>query len=326
MKPVKGRFAPSPTGRMHLGNVYAALMSWLWAKSQGGTWLLRIEDLDPQRSRMEYALQIEDDLHWLGLDWDEGGTENRGHVGPYIQSRRGEIYRTVLDRLTALGLTYPCTCSRADIMATQAPHQTDGRIIYSGRCRPAALGGKGAPENGRPVFYNSKGAALARPAATRLYVPDVTVEFDDLHCGHQTVSLARECGDFILRRADGAWAYQLAVVADDALMGVTQVIRGDDLLLSAAQQIHLFSLLGYEPPVYGHIPLLTDAAGRRLSKRDRSLEMSALRARYTPAALLGRLAHLTGLTLTPAPVTARALLPLFNPSLLPHHPIPTCDL
>ena len=308
MKSVKGRFAPSPTGRMHLGNVYAALLSWLWAKSQGGTWLLRIEDLDPQRSRMEYALQIEDDLRWLGLDWDEGGTENRGPNGPYVQSRRSEIYQSVLDRLTALGLTYPCTCSRADIMATQAPHQTDGRIIYSGRCRPAALGGKGAPENGHP-------------AATRLYVPDVTVEFDDLHCGHQSVNLASECGDFILRRADGAWAYQLAVVADDALMGVTQVIRGDDLLLSAAQQTHLFSLLGYEPPVYGHIPLLTDATGRRLSKRDRSLEMSALRARYTPDALLGRLAHLIGLTHTPAPVTARSLLSLFNPNLLPLHPI-----
>lgn len=303
MRPVKGRFAPSPTGRMHLGNVYAALMSWLWAKSQGGTWLLRIEDLDPQRSRMEYALQIEDDLRWLGLNWDEGGTEGRGPAGPYVQSRRGEIYADILRRLTAMGLTYPCTCTRADIMATQAPHQTDGRIIYSGHCRPASLGGQGTTSD-------------SRPAATRLYVPDITIDFDDLICGHQSVNLARHCGDFVLRRADGAWAYQLAVVADDALMGVTQVIRGNDLLLSAAQQIHLFNLLGLQPPRYGHIPLLTDTQGRRLSKRDRSLEMGHLRTLYTPDALIGRLAHLIGLTDTPTPITPTALLPHFNPARL----------
>lgn len=293
---------------MHLGNVYAALMSWLWAKSSGGTWLLRIEDLDPQRSRMEYALQIEDDLRWLGLDWDEGGTEGRGASAPYVQSRRGEFYTEILTRLTAMGLTYPCTCSRADIMATQAPHQTDGRVIYSGRCRPSSLGGQGCADNGRP-------------AATRLYVPDVTVVFNDLHYGCQEVNLARHCGDFVLRRADGAWAYQLAVVADDAEMGVTQVVRGDDLLLSAAQQIHLFNLLGYEAPEYCHIPLLTDEQGRRLSKRDRSLEMGQLRRRYTPTALLGLLANLCGLTDSAAPISLSDLLLAFNPDRLPCHPI-----
>lgn len=136
---VKGRFAPSPTGRMHLGNVFSALISWLSARSRGGRWLLRIEDLDPQRSHTEYAMQIEDDLRWLGLDWDEGGTADTGDAGPYRQSLRGELYAAALERLRATGLTYPCKCRRADIMATQAPHQSDGRVIYAGTCRPASM-------------------------------------------------------------------------------------------------------------------------------------------------------------------------------------------
>lgn len=131
-----GRFAPSPTGRMHLGNVFAALMSWLSVRSRGGKWILRIEDLDPQRSKLEYARQLEDDLLWLGLDWDEGGIENNGPAAPYMQSLRSEVYESALSRLKAQGLTYPCFCTRADIMATQAPHQSDGRIIYAGTCRP----------------------------------------------------------------------------------------------------------------------------------------------------------------------------------------------
>lgn len=275
-----GRFAPSPTGRMHLGNVYAALMSYRSVKERGGRWVLRIEDLDRQRSRMEYARQIEDDLLWLGLEWDEGGIDGIGPNGPYCQSLRGDIYAEHLSRLRQMGLTYPCTCTRAEIMATQAPHQSDGRVIYSGRCRPEVMPG-----------------VVSEPAArhsTRLWVPDRDICFTDRNFGPQRVSLARECGDFLLRRADGEWAYQLAVVVDDALMGVTEVVRGADLLLSSAQQIHLYELFGYPIPEFAHIPLKTNAAGQRLAKRDASMSMAELRRRYSPAEVtalaLGQLA------------------------------------
>lgn len=267
-----GRFAPSPTGRMHLGNVYAALMSYRSVKERGGKWILRIEDLDPGRSRAEYARQLEDDLHWLGLEWDEGGVDGLGPHGPYCQSLRGEIYAEHLRRLQGLGLTYACTCTRAEIMATQAPHQSDGRVIYGGRCRPATMPCFAAEPEGRH--------------ATRLWVPDREVRFTDRNFGPQSVNLARDCGDFVLRRSDGAWAYQLAVVVDDALMGVTEVVRGADLLLSTAQQIYLYELLGYPVPEFAHIPLKTNASGQRLAKRDTSLSMAELRKRYTPAEVI----------------------------------------
>lgn len=293
---------------MHLGNIYAALMSWLEIRSRGGLWVLRHEDLDPQRSRFEYAIQIEDDLRWLGLDWDEGGLDGRGCRGPYIQSRRSDIYAGYLRILTEKGLTYPCTCTRADIMATQAPHQTDGRVVYAGTCRPPRLGGMGAPRPGRP-------------AAVRLYVPEHEVKFYDLIRGYRTVELSGHCGDFVLRRADGAWAYQLAVVVDDALMGITDVVRGDDLLTSAAQQIYLFGLLGFEAPAYAHFPLLVDAEGRRLCKRDRSLEMGELRLRYTARELVGKIAHMAGLRDTDTPVTPSQLIEGFMIESLRRGPI-----
>lgn len=300
---MKGRFAPSPTGRMHLGNIYAALISWLSAKSQGGEWLLRIEDLDPQRSKYEYARLIEDDLHWLGLDWDEGGIDDNGPAAPYSQSRRGDIYNEYFDRLVDNGMIYPCHCSRADVLATQAPHESDGRIAYKGTCRPAS-----AP----PFRFDS-----AEKGARRLYVPDEKITFTDMVYGPQSVNLARHCGDFVVRRADGAWAYQLAVVIDDALMGVTEVIRGNDLLLSAAQQIHLFRLFGFQPPRFGHLPLLCNAAGQRLSKRDSSLSMEHLRQRFTPAEVIGRIAWLAHLAPDPSPLLPAELLKRFSLSSIP---------
>lgn len=278
---IAGRFAPSPSGRMHLGNIFTALISWLSVRKAGGRWILRIEDLDPQRSRMEHARMIEDDLHWLCLDWDEGGIVGRGEAGPYMQSLRGDIYERCLERLEATGYTYPCFCTRADIMATQAPHQSDGRIIYAGTCRPAVM--------------PSVSAAVARPHATRLFVPDRDILFNDMVFGCQSVNLSTHCGDFILRRADGAWAYQLAVVVDDALMGVTEVVRGSDLLLSTAQQLYLYDLLGLKAPQFAHVPLVCNAEGRRLSKRDSSLSMAAIRERSTPRQVIGRLAALAGL-------------------------------
>lgn len=279
---VVGRFAPSPSGRMHLGNIFTALISWLSVRKTGGRWILRIEDLDPQRSKIEHARMIEDDLAWLGLDYDEGGLENRGGSGPYMQSLRTEIYEHYLDVLKRTGYAYPCTCTRADIMATQAPHQSDGRVIYGGTCRPPVLPCLDRPEP-------------ARPHATRLYVPDREIEFTDGVYGRQTVNLASHCGDFVLRRADGAWAYQLAVVVDDALMGVTEVVRGNDLLLSTAQQLYLYDLIGKRAPRFAHLPLICNADGRRLSKRDMSAGMDYLRAHYTPQRIIGLLGAMAGL-------------------------------
>lgn len=271
--------------------------------------MLRIEDLDPQRCKLDYALQLEDDLRWLGLDWDEGGTENRGSCGPYLQSQRSEIYEDFLERLRKTGLTYPCTCTRADIMATQAPHESDGRIVYKGTCRPANI----------PVIASNAvrasvpdGSPSGLSAATRLYVPDKAITFTDGHYGAQSVNLATHCGDFILRRKDGAWAYQLAVVVDDALMGITEVVRGRDLLLSASQQLYLYDILSLNAPEFIHFPLLCNEAGQRLSKRDKSLDMGELRQTYTPEQIIGRIAYFAGQTDCIEPMNAQELLKLFE--------------
>ncbi len=281
----KGRFAPSPTGRMHLGNIFSALLSWLSVKSRGGKWVLRIEDLDPQRSRLEYARQIEDDLLWLGLEWDEGGLDGKGPSAPYRQSLRYPAYEAALRKLSDLGLTYDCRCTRAEIMATQAPHESDGRSVYAGTCRPPRLGGESL----------SARRLLMPVRATRLYVPDQTIHFSDRTYGPQSVNLADHCGDFVVRRADGAWAYQLAVVVDDADMGITEVVRGSDLLLSSAQQIYLHTLLGSPIPEYAHVPLLCNGSGCRLSKRDSSLSMEEMRRHHSPGEIIGLLACLAGL-------------------------------
>lgn len=285
---VCGRFAPSPTGRMHLGNVFSALLSWLSARAQGGTWLLRIEDIDPQRSRHEYAEMLMDDLKWLGLEWDGK---------PCWQSQRGDIYARYLQQLTDAGLIYPCYCTRADILATQAPHESDGRVVYKGTCR------------------NLPPGARKGPAALRMKVPDEgrgIVTFTDGHYGTHTVDLTTQCGDFIVRRKDGAWAYQLAVVVDDALMGINEVVRGRDLLLSSPQQIYLAQQLGFTPPRFTHLPLLCNTAGQRLSKRDKSLDMGCLRQRFTPNQIIGLLAHAAGLQPTPDAVSVQSLVKTFS--------------
>lgn len=282
-KTIRGRFAPSPTGRMHLGNVYSAWLSWLSAKSRGGEWVLRIEDLDPQRSRQEYAQQLMDDLQWLGLLWDGE---------PVYQSRRSDIYEHYYNELRRQGLTYPCYCTRADLLATQAPHESDGRVVYPGTCRhlPPSPGCQ---------------------AATRLIVPDKDITFTDGHYGEQHVNLAHQVGDFIIRRKDGAWAYQLAVVVDDALMGVTEVVRGRDLLLSVPQQLYTAQVLGFSHPQYIHLPLLYNEQGQRLSKRDKSMDMGELRKRHTPQALLGILACVAGMQREPLPLSLNETLQLF---------------
>ena len=296
---VVGRFAPSPSGRMHLGNVMSALLCWLSARSAGGRLVLRIEDIDPERSRDEYARLIVEDLRFLGLDWDEGEGAGGAH-GPYRQSGRTLVYEEALRRLDAMGLLYPCFCSRAELHdVTRAPHASDGRLIYGGRCRNL-----NAQER-------AELSARRRPSL-RLRVPDETVRFVDGLCGPQAQNLREECGDFIVRRSDGAFAYQLAVVVDDIAMGVTQVVRGRDLLDSTPRQLYLYRLLGARPPAYYHVPLLLTPDGRRLSKRERDLDMGALRARYGAEEILGRLAFLTGLRETAAPVEARALAETFS--------------
>ena len=326
---VKGRFAPSPTGRMHLGNVFAAIVSWLSAKAQGGYWLLRIEDLDPQRSHAEYAEMLMDDLLWLGLEWDEGPRVG-GPNGPYWQSQRGEYYEQALQELCQRGLVYPCTCTRADIMATQAPHESDGRVVYKGTCRPAdSICWDSVLAGTYHQTERGQGTAMSilnppQPAALRLMVPPqplAEVYCVDRHYGEVCENLASHCGDFIVRRRDGAWAYQLAVVVDDAYMGVTEVVRGRDLLLSAPQQMYVARLLGFTPPAFAHIPLLVNAQGQRLSKRDLSLDMGTLRARYSPEQLLGKLALLTGMAADDTPLTARELLQGFSWERIPHEDI-----
>ena len=297
MKTVVGRFAPTPSGKMHLGNVLCCLVAWLSARSQGGKVLLRVEDLDPERSGADYERQIEEDLRWLGLDWDEGGLEAAG--GRYCQSGRSGVYEQYFDILSEKGLIYRCFCSRAELHAADAPHLSDGRYFYPGTCR-----------NLTPEEAAEK--AKKRKPAWRVKVPDETVRFTDLHYGPYAENLAAECGDFVIRRADGVFAYQLATAVDDGLMGVTEVVRGRDLIGSTARQLWLQRTLGLPSPVYGHIPLLTDWDGRRLSKRDGDLDLARLREKWRPEEILGMLAEAAGILPAYRPVSARELVPLFS--------------
>lgn len=281
-----GRFAPSPSGRMHLGNVFSALLAWLSVRSQGGKMILRIEDLDPDRCRREYALQLMDDLRWLGLDWDE--------EQPW-QSERSEAYAAAFAALQEK--VYPCYCSRTELHAASAPHASDGRVLYAGTCRNLTA---------------EQQAAKEKIPACRLMVPDAVYGFRDGLQGRYEENLAQECGDFIIRRADGVYAYQLAVVVDDAAAGVTEIVRGSDLLPSTPRQIYLQELLGYEMPQYYHVPLLIDASGRRLSKRDGDLDLSAMKEKMSPEELLGRLAWAAGVLDEYEEISADSLVSRFT--------------
>lgn len=302
MSGVVGRFAPTPSGGLHMGNLFASLLAWLSARSQGGEMLLRIEDIDRDRSRREYVEQAEHDLALLGLTWDRGGTAD-GDV--YFQSRRTAYYEELLETLRAKRLLYPCFCTRAELHAVNAPHTSDGDSIYPGTCR--SLSAQEVCEKGK-----------TRSPALRLRVPNQTVSFVDLHYGWFEQNLQRECGDFILRRSDGLFAYQLAVVADDAAMGVTEVVRGRDLLGSTPRQLYLYEQLGFFAPQFAHTPLLLDEHGRRLAKRDRDASLSGLLAQgFTPQQVLGRLAFWAGLIDRPEAVQAVELIPLFDWNKVP---------
>ena len=306
---VRGRFAPSPSGRMHLGNLFCALLSWLSVKSRGGEWILRIEDLDTARCRPDYARQVEEDLRWLGLAWDEGGSAG-GPDAPYFQSERTALYEAALARLRGMGLVYPCFCTRAQLHAASAPHREDGLTVYPGTCRGLT------PED------IARREAAGRRGALRLRVPEETVTFTDGHLGELTEYLPTDCGDFLLRRSDGLFAYQLAVVVDDAAMGITEVVRGADLLSSTPRQLLLYELLGWEAPDFYHFPLLLSPDGRRLSKRDGDLGLGALRERYTPEEVVGKLAYLAGQNPGGGPRTPEALAEDFHWDAVPRRDIP----
>ena len=283
--PVVGRFAPTPSGRMHLGNVFAALIAWLSVRSQKGTMVLRMEDLDTQRTSADFADTLRDDLRWLGLCWD---------VETPPQSLRSAVYDRYFEKLMDEKLLYPCYCTRSQLHSVNAPHLSDGTYVYPGTCR------------------NLTTPPPDRAPAWRVIVPDRVWQFTDLVQGDYSLNLATACGDMVVRRADGVYVYQLAVTVDDAEAGVTEVVRGMDLLSSAPRQMYLQETLGFPHPVYGHVPMLLSPDGRRLSKRDRDLDLGVLRQRMTSAELIGALAFAAGLLEKNFPISAAELASIFR--------------
>lgn len=293
-----GRFAPTPSGYLHLGNAFCALVAYLSVKSRGGRFLLRVEDLDRLRlpDMPERTAALLCDLAWLGITFDSGLDPSE------YQSARGDVYAAAIEKLRSRGLVYPCWCSRAELHAATAPHLSDGRYAYSGTCYKRFL--RGDPPSDKPP-------------ALRVHVPDETVGFDDLVAGHYEENLTLG-GDFIVRRSDGVFAYQLAVAVDDALTGVTEVVRGRDLLSSTPAQIWLLRELGLPVPQYAHIPLLTAPDGRRLSKRDGDDSLASYRERgYRPEDVLGLLAAAAGQTDRAEPVSMAELLACFDITKIP---------
>ena len=286
-KPV-GRFAPTPSGRMHLGNVFAFLIAWVSVRSRDGSLVLRMEDLDTQRTSEENASLLREDLLWLGLNWD---------VETDPQSKRGPVYDRYFEILKEKGLLYPCYCTRSQLHNVNAPHQSDGTYVYPGTCRNLTA---------------REQAAFQRAPAWRVQVPEETWKLNDLGQGLFTQNLATQCGDFVVRRADGVYVYQLAVTVDDGEAGVTEVVRGMDLLGSAPRQMYLQSLFGFPHPQYGHVPMLLSSDGRRLSKRDKDLDLGVLRQHISPEALIGVLAYSAGLIPKNEPVSARELASVFD--------------
>ena len=279
-----GRFAPTPSGRMHLGNVFSFLIAWLSVKSRGGHILLRMEDLDTQRTSGEFAQILRQDLSWLGLNWDDETP---------AQSQRSHVYDRYFEKLMDEGLLYPCFCTRSQLHSVNAPHLSDGTYVYPGTCRHLT-------------------ETPNKPHSWRVKVPEKMWEFEDLLQGPYRQNLVTDCGDFVVRRADGVYVYQLAVTVDDGESGVTEVVRGVDLLSSAPRQMYLQDLFGFPHPAYGHVPLLLAPDGRRLSKRDKDLDLGELRKYLSPEQLLGSLAHTAGLLESYEPISARELAADFS--------------
>lgn len=303
---MRGRYAPTPSGYMHLGNARTALIAWLQSRSAGGTFLLRMEDIDKPRCKPEYAAALLQDLHWLGLDWDEG-PDIGGPYAPYTQSERLNAYEEALTKLSERGWLYPCTCTRAKLQAiASAPHGLSSEgPSYPGICK-----------------HNPPAAALLnQPHSLRFALPDRAIQYEDGHRGMQFFAPGAG-GDFVVKRSDGIVGYQLAVVVDDAAMAVTDVLRGDDLLDSTPRQLLLFEALGCTAPRYAHVPLLYGSDGRRLSKRHGSVTIRELAGRGVPAErIVGYLAYWSGLIDRPEPAKPHELISAFRLSDIPAHAV-----
>lgn len=295
-----GRLAPTPSGYLHLGNARSFLLAWLWARSLGGRVIMRVEDIDLPRCKREFREQALSDLEWLGLDWDEGPHAG-DEIGAYDQSTRFEHYRRALDKLIQAGKAYPCVCSRKDIEeATRAPHGDEG-AVYPGTCR------------GRFATFAEAAEFAKSPPAWRFAFDDGPISFHDEIQGPITIK-PRELGDFVLWRKDGLPSYQLAVTCDDAAMGVTQVLRGRDLIQSTARQLALYKALALQAPKqWAHAPLMIDPTGRRLAKREGDMSLKALRERgVKPERVIGLCAHSAGLVANVDHTSARELVAHFS--------------
>ncbi len=314
---VRGRYAPSPTGLLHVGSARTALAAWLSVRAAGGVFVLRVEDLDGPRTVPGMAEAILDDLRWLGLDWDEG-PDLGGPYAPYAQSARSARYEAALAHLHAQDRLFPCRRSRKDLRAlATAPHGHEGLPPYPAALRPRRLD---------PGWFDALQNGTASDAALRFRVDDRAVTFEDRVYGRLSEQVDRTVGDFVLKRRDGAYAYQLAVVVDDLLMGVSEVVRGEDLLASTARQIQLIEALGGARPAYAHVPLVVNAAGEKLSKRDEGLTLRALRASGVPPdALAGYLGFSLGLLPEAVRCPAAALVAHFDWDRIPKAPWPLPD-
>lgn len=305
----RGRYAPSPTGVLHLGNARTALLGWLDARAHGGAYVMRVEDIDTPRCIPGMDARQLADLRWLGLDWDEG-PDVGGGFGPYRQSERRSIYEDALRTLLERGQAYRCVCSRKDLVRlASAPHAGEEGPAYPGTCR------------GRFSSDAEARAAVGRAPAFRFVVGSGVVGFTDRVLGHQQQDVEHEVGDVVVKRADGLFAYQLAVVVDDALMGVTHVVRAEDLAMSTPRQMLLAHALGYSVPRYAHVPLLHGPDGQRLQKRTPAHTLEGLRnAGVGAQAVVGWLAHSAGIMDRPEPIRPGELIAQFRMSAVCSRP------
>ena len=314
LPPQRGRLAPSPTGRIHLGNAFAFLIAWMHARASGGSLVLRMEDIDPARSKPEFAEGMLEDLAWLGVDWDEG-PDRGGPFAPYTQSLRLDRYADVLAGLRDQGLVYPCFCTRKDLRTlASAPHIGDEGVPYPGTCRGLS------PAERETRLASGMRASWRLDVAAALGSLDEAgrdLTFTDILRGSLPADPSTCGGDFALMRSDGVFAYQLAVSVDDADMGITQVVRGEDLLPSTPRQTLLLRLMGAKIPEFLHVPLVCDHQGERLAKRHRALEVRELReAGVASRAVVGYVGFLAGCLPEPTPRAATELVPLFRTEAL----------